>query len=246
MKTSLKHIYTSRKKYNIFFLGIMLGFSCGLALALVIASYIQRAPKPIINHGNKTQNHNAKNKEVNTDINHTLIGTRPGVSLQIDQNKTTVNSNVIRQTKRPYAPKILEVTNEDLVKQNIMDDNNQNNYSVNHFKNKSMLPHIHTSQSSSQNIDYPNIKITYFLQIGAFKTAEDAEKQRAELAFTGLKVNSIDNKHADGLYHVRLGPFDEKTLHVYKKNLEQAQIKYMVIRSTQNLQNSQETIPRAS
>ena len=52
-------------------------------------------------------------------------------------------------------------------------------------------------------------KFIYFLQIGAFKDAADAEASRAKLALVGIEA-SVTEKSGDGgtLHRVRVGPFD--------------------------------------
>lgn len=48
---------------------------------------------------------------------------------------------------------------------------------------------------------------TYIMQCGAFRTNEDAESLKAEMAFIGFQAN-VEEK--DGWYRVRLGPYSTK------------------------------------
>lgn len=54
---------------------------------------------------------------------------------------------------------------------------------------------------------------TYFVQAGAFRTAEDAEAQRARLAMLGISAG-IDEREQNGrtVFRVRVGPFAQKAL----------------------------------
>lgn len=54
---------------------------------------------------------------------------------------------------------------------------------------------------------------TYFVQVGAFKSPEDAEAQRAKLAMLGM-VADISEREQSGrtVYRVRVGPFNNKAV----------------------------------
>lgn len=53
----------------------------------------------------------------------------------------------------------------------------------------------------------------YLLQAGSFRTAEDAERQRAEIAFQGMRtdVSRIDTDEGKTWYRVNVGPFDSRS-----------------------------------
>lgn len=52
---------------------------------------------------------------------------------------------------------------------------------------------------------------TYFIQVGAYRRAEDAEAQRAELAMQGLTARVTERDQAGRtVYRVRLGPYDTR------------------------------------
>ena len=52
---------------------------------------------------------------------------------------------------------------------------------------------------------------TYFIQAGAFRTAEDAEQQRARLVLLGVQAKVSEREQSGRtVYRVRLGPFDRK------------------------------------
>lgn len=237
MKTFLRSASTLRNQHNSFFLGLIFGLLIGLAIALAVAFYIKQAPKPFI-YDKSTRNKNdyLDKYKNDTDINQGLIGTQP-VLPQSPSNKTSVHSR-----KKSYnlgEPKILEVSSDEI-------DEFEQNFTVNMNRkkeeiiNKSNIPFTSdpsASKNSSiqQKQNDPIVKIEYFLQIGAFRKKEDAEKQRAEVALTGIEVNSIEDKSPDGFYRVRLGPFDENNLMIQKSNLEQAQIQYIVIRLSKKL-----------
>jgi cell division protein FtsN len=51
----------------------------------------------------------------------------------------------------------------------------------------------------------------YFVQVGAFRTPEDAESHRAKLSLTGIE-SKVSEREQSGrmVYRVRVGPFDKK------------------------------------
>lgn len=49
----------------------------------------------------------------------------------------------------------------------------------------------------------------FFIQVGSYKTADDAETIRAKIAFSGLDSSVSHGK--DGYYRVRVGPFDSES-----------------------------------
>lgn len=53
---------------------------------------------------------------------------------------------------------------------------------------------------------------TYFVQVGAFRTPEDAQAQRAKLALMGLDAKVSEREQAGRtVYRVRLGPYEQLT-----------------------------------
>jgi cell division protein FtsN len=51
----------------------------------------------------------------------------------------------------------------------------------------------------------------YFVQVGAFRNAEEAEQQRAKLLLMGLQAKVSEREQAGRVvYRVRLGPFDRR------------------------------------
>jgi cell division protein FtsN len=53
----------------------------------------------------------------------------------------------------------------------------------------------------------------YFLQVGAFRSAEDAETQRAKLAMLGIEALVTEREQSGRtVYRVRVGPFNQKAL----------------------------------
>lgn len=52
---------------------------------------------------------------------------------------------------------------------------------------------------------------TYFVQVGAFRSAEDAETQRVKLSLNGIETKVTEREQSGRtVFRVRVGPFDKK------------------------------------
>jgi cell division protein FtsN len=74
----------------------------------------------------------------------------------------------------------------------------------------------------------------YFLQVGAYKTAADAEQQRARLAFQGFE-SKVTQRDAGGVtyFRVRIGPFSKfEDMNSSRQRLSDAGVDTAVIRFT--------------
>ena len=57
----------------------------------------------------------------------------------------------------------------------------------------------------------PAEPFSYFVQVGAFRSAEDAESQRAKLSLSGVQAKVTEREQAGRVvFRVRVGPFDTK------------------------------------
>ena len=83
-----------------------------------------------------------------------------------------------------------------------------------HFDFYSILPEMEVIIPAEElkSPDQSGPPATYFLQVGSFRNAEDADTQKARLALLGL-VSSIQKVTVDGKgswYRVRLGPYSDR------------------------------------
>ena len=57
----------------------------------------------------------------------------------------------------------------------------------------------------------PSEPFTYYVQLGAFRTAEDAETLRARLSLSGIETKVTERGQSGRVvFRVRTGPFDSK------------------------------------
>ncbi|SEI53490.1 SPOR domain-containing protein [Paraburkholderia diazotrophica] len=79
-----------------------------------------------------------------------------------------------------------------------------------------------------------DVNTGYLLQVGAYKTAADAEQQRARLAFQGFE-SKVTQRDAGGVtyYRVRIGPFSKfEEMNTTRQRLSDAGVDTAVIRFT--------------
>ena len=72
---------------------------------------------------------------------------------------------------------------------------------------------------------------SYFVQAGAFRTADEAETQRAKLGFLGLDARLSEREQGGRtVYRVRVGPIDKVEAERVRSKLESAHIESAMVR----------------
>ncbi|RKP49287.1 SPOR domain-containing protein [Trinickia fusca] len=90
----------------------------------------------------------------------------------------------------------------------------------------------HPNNAASAAAPANDANTGYFLQVGAYKTAADAEQQRARLAFQGFE-SKVSQRDAGGVtyFRVRIGPFSKfEDMNTTRQRLSDAGIDTAVIR----------------
>ena len=73
--------------------------------------------------------------------------------------------------------------------------------------NADPLGELAAARSSNPGAD----PFLYFVQVGAFRTPEDAEAQRAKLSLMGVEARVTEREQSGRqVFRVRVGPFDKK------------------------------------
>ena len=177
-------------------LGLIIGALVGLGAALAVAVYVTKVPVPFLN---KTQPRSAdsdaaeakKNKD--WDPNAPLAGKNsvkpaPSVSGPVS---TTSASLPAASSAVAGKPKVSADPLGDLAK----------------AKSEAKPDPKPDTLPTLGGID----PFSYFIQVGAFRTPEDAEQQRAKLSLMGFQAKVTEREQSGRtVYRVRLGPFDKK------------------------------------
>jgi cell division protein FtsN len=193
-------------------LGVIFGALLGLGAALAVAVYVTKVPVPFLNKGQpRSAESDAQEAKKNKDWdpNAPLAGKSPprpvpaasgpvtteataGAPASATSASAAKSAAVAAVPAAPAVPAKPTTSNDplgDLAK------------ARSEAKADSQFP------ASASGVD----PFSYFIQVGAFRTPEDAEQQRAKLSLMGFQAKvSEREQYGRTVYRVRLGPFDRK------------------------------------
>ena len=240
------------------FLGVVLGLIVGLAIAVVVALYITRAPTPFVAKVAPNGASEAGTIEQQYDPNRALQGKTPGqpVPQTAQQTPPPPNTAPGQSSAQPQTPgllqepQIVEVppTGASATAGNEANANGQPSQAQPNAQAQQKKPAqtanvppaatpgassaAHANNGAPAGANETNTG--YFLQVGAYKTAADAEQQRARLAFQGFE-SKVSQRDAGGVtyFRVRIGPFSKfEDMNATRQRLSDAGIDTAVIRFT--------------
>lgn len=217
------------------FLGLVLGLIVGLAIAVVVAVYITKAPVPFVSRNGAQPKPSEAGNVVNTlptpaqpapqasapqatDPNTPLWSRVPPkpVDQAADQNNPPPGIT-IRPAQPGSAPQPApQAASTPAAK-----------------PPKSVTPPEKPVADPIAEIARQDAaKTGYFLQVGAYKSAEDAERQKGNLAMQGFEAK-VTQREVNGttMYRVRMGPYnslDEMT--AVRSRLQSTGVESSVIR----------------
>jgi len=186
------------------FLGFIIGVVVGLAAALAVAVYVTKVPVPFLNKGqSRTADQDAaearKNKD--WDPNAPLYGKNPVKPAQAPASEAV-----------PAAPAASEVVAKPATapakpEEKKPEAKPDSKGEIKPAVNADPLGDLAKAKAAAADAE----PFVYFVQVGAFRTQEDAEAQRAKLSLSGIETK-ISEREQSGrtVYRVRVGPFDKK------------------------------------
>jgi cell division protein FtsN len=175
-------------------LGFIIGTVFGLAVALAVAVYVTKVPVPFMNKGqtrSADQDAEEAKKNKDWDPNAPLYGKNPVKPAQPD-----ASAQATVATPPAATPAKSVVKPQD-----------------------SKVPEAKTPNSADPLGDLARAKtgaadtepFVYWVQVGAYRTMEDAESQRAKLSLGGVETKITEREQSGRtVYRVRVGPFDKK------------------------------------
>ncbi|CAG4891437.1 SPOR domain-containing protein [Paraburkholderia saeva] len=240
------------------FLGIVLGLIVGLAIAVVVALYITRAPTPFVSKVAPPAASDTGASQPQYDPNRPLQGKTPGQPVPQAAQPAPPNTAPGQTTNQTQSsgmleePQIVEVppsnANGVAVPPKAAIDNGGS--ATPGKKPQPSSATAGTATSAPKPAPEANAKpgsapataapsaadanTGYFLQVGAYKTAADAEQQRARLGFQGFE-SKVTQRDAGGVtyYRVRIGPFSKfEDMNTTRQRLSDAGVDTAVIRFT--------------
>ena len=172
-------------------LGFILGLVIGLGVALGVAIYVTKVPTPFSNK-NQTRSadqdeaENQKNKEWNPNgVLQPKVPASAPVAPDTAAEGPSKDKAVAEQAKGEIKPAVTADPAADA----------------------KAKPGLSTPAGSSAAPD----PFQYFVQVGAFRFASDADGQKAKLAMMGLDAKVSEREQGGrSVFRVRLGPFEDK------------------------------------
>jgi cell division protein FtsN len=223
------------------FLGIVLGLIVGLAIAVIVALYITRAPTPFVAKVAPPPSDQASSGSTSTgqpyDPNRPLQGKTPGQAVPQAAQPTPPNtapgqsSNQSQSSGMLDEPQIVEVppsASNSAAKPPASAPNPTSNAAAS-------TPKAGSQPNGTAKTTPPapgDVNTGYYLQVGAYKTQQDAEQQRARLGFQGFE-SKVTQRDAGGVtyYRVRVGPFAKfEEMNTARQRLSDAGVDTAVIR----------------
>jgi cell division protein FtsN len=186
--------------------GIIIGVVLGLAAALAVAVYVTKVPVPFLNKGQSRspeQDAAESRKNQNWDPNAPLYGRNPakalppapGVAASAAAAKDAKDAKD-KDAKGKDAEKAAEKEKTEPAPPAV----------AGRPPAADPLGELAAARSAGSGDPF-----LYFVQAGAFRTAEDAEAQRAKLSLMGIEAKVTEREQAGRqVWRVRVGPFDRK------------------------------------
>ena len=171
------------------FLGFVLGLVIGLGIAFGIALYVTKVPLPFLSKGqtrSADQNDAEAKKNKDWDPN-ALISGKPATKAAAPAEAA---SGVVPPppTPAPAAPTTTATPTPPAAAD----------------------PIGALAAAKAASAAMPTGQIFYYVQVGAFRSMDDAQSQRAKLSLTGIEAVVTEREQGGRpIYRVRVGPFEK-------------------------------------
>ena len=174
------------------FLGLILGIVIGLGAALAVAVYVTKVPVPFLSKGqSRTTEQDAaeasKNKD--WDPNAPLYGKNPArpASAPASEPASAATTAASGAVAAPAAAASGPEPRAGALADPLGD------------------------LAKSRLAATGNDPFSYFVQVGAYRSAEEAESQRAKLSLSGIDAKVSEREQSGRtVFRVRVGPFDKR------------------------------------
>ncbi len=178
------------------FLGLIIGLVIGLGVALAVAVYVTKVPVPFVNKGQSRsteQDAEEAKKNKDWDPNAPLYGKNPARPVA---PAASVAVGVVPPVEAASAPAKAATTIA-------ADPKPESKPAV----SGDPLGDLAKARAAAATAD----PFTYFVQVGAYRTTDDAESQRAKLSLAGVEARVSEREQSGRtVYRVRVGPLDKR------------------------------------
>ncbi len=190
--------------------GFVIGVLVGLGSALAVAVYVTKVPVPFLNKGESRgaeQDAAESKKNKDWDPNAPLYGKNPAKPAQPAASEPLAAASGAAAVPLPVtatpAPAVLpslpaKVEAKSAVSADPLGD-------LAKSRTTTAAPVAAAAVAGAAE------PFSYFVQVGAFRTLEDAESQRARLSLGGIETRVSEREQSGRtVYRVRVGPFDKR------------------------------------
>lgn len=192
-------------------LGVILGVLMGLGIAFFVFSYANKTPAPQINKAqtrSPSQDEAETEKNKNWDPNSPLYGKNPMKPLQPASGAEpkasgATSSSSEQQSTASNEPSAMKIPTATPIPKP----------DVTQIEHKSTTPDPvgDLIRSKSKSAAGSPETFSYFVQLGAFRSQDEAENQRAKLALSGVQTKITERDQSGRpVYRVRMGPYTSK------------------------------------
>ena len=203
-------------------LGLIIGLLLGLGVALAVALYVTKVPVPLVN---KSQQHTPEQDAAEAERNknwdpNAALGGKPAQRAPAEAQAVARPASDTAIVPRGNAPVLPTQADNGRVTP------------LSGARGGTSATEARAAQAPRSNRDAaailaggdlpenakalppataPADPFIYFVQVGAYSNADDAEQQRAKLALAGFRA-AVTEREQNGrtVHRVRLGPFEKK------------------------------------
>ncbi len=176
------------------FLGLVIGIVIGLGAALAVAVYVTKVPVPFLNKGqgrSVEQDAAEARKNKDWDPNAPLYGKNPARAASAPAPQADVAPAGSTSAAGPAAAHAKTDPKAEGPPAPSADP----------------LGDLAKARAAAAGVD----PFSYFVQVGAYRTAEDAESQRARLSLSGIEARVSEREQSGRtVYRVRVGPIEKR------------------------------------
>lgn len=187
-------------------LGLIIGIVIGLGVALAVAVYVTKVPVPFLNKGpSRSLDQDAAEERRNKDWdpNAPLYGKNPARAAVPAVPAAPASADGAGYKGVP--PAVAGIPTPTPVP--APDRGATDNAPAAARPSADPLGDLARARSAASSVD----PFAYFVQVGAYRTAVDAESQRARLSLAGVEARVSEREQSGRtVYRVRVGPFDKR------------------------------------
>jgi cell division protein FtsN len=199
------------------FLGIIIGVVVGLAAALGVAVYVTKVPIPFINKGqtrSAEQDVAESKKNKDWDPNAPLYGKNPAkpnlpasaLSVPASAASSAVSGPAMTAPAGAAKPEPKTDAKPE-AKPEAKPADAKAAASADPLGDLARAKSTATATATASTAE----PFSYFVQVGAYRTPEDAESQRAKLSLGGFESKVTEREQSGrAVFRVRVGPFDKR------------------------------------